>query len=97
MRPSFRKKEEDEERNPHASWSVFGDNKSFVRPEPPKNDKKPEKKERNGKTEQRNGRNDRSDRNRDNGRNRDRERNSGRDQRNDWKPRMLTLSTDIPM
>ena len=30
----FREKEEDEERNPKASWSVFGDNDSFVRPEP---------------------------------------------------------------
>ena len=30
----FREKEEDEERNPKASWSVFGDNESFVRPEP---------------------------------------------------------------
>ena len=30
----FREKEEDEERNPRASWSVFGDNESFVRPEP---------------------------------------------------------------
>lgn len=28
----FRKKDEDEERNPNASWSVFGDNESFVRP-----------------------------------------------------------------
>ena len=27
----FREKEEDEERNPKASWSVFGDNESFVR------------------------------------------------------------------